>query len=117
MKIVAEPQHMCFGVFSLRLKIGREMLATCWWSSKAVKTTFKTVKVNNLMTKKYVAQPFKKDRVFADALKKVSKLQQETARNSSSISIKDTRSQWFKILKNVSLFENRKTHSLNHIWC
>ena len=56
------------------------------------------------MTKKYVAQPFKKDRVFADALKKVSKLQQETARNSSSISIKDTRSQWFKILKNVSLF-------------
>ena len=104
MKIVAEPQHMCFGVFSLRLKIGREMLATCWWSSKAVKTTFKTVKVNNLMTKKYVAQPFKKDRVFADALKKVSKLQQETARNSSSISIKDTRSQWFKILKNVSLF-------------
>ena len=56
------------------------------------------------MTKKYVAQPFKKDRVFADALKKVSKLQQETARNSSSISIKDTRSQWWEIQTKMSHF-------------
>ena len=52
------------------------------------------------MKKKYVATFFKKivsQSVFADALKKVSKLQQETARNSSSISIKDTKSQWFKL--------------------
>ena len=63
------------------------------------------------MTKKYVAQPFKKDRVFADALKKVSKLQQETARNSSSISIKDTRSQWLKIKKKCLTFEKLQTHN------
>ena len=48
-------------------------------------------KLRNLL-KKIVSQS-----VFADALKKVSKLQQETARNSSSISIKDTKSQWFKL--------------------
>ena len=60
------------------------------------------------MTKKYVAQPFKKDRVFADALKKVSKLQQETARNISSISIKDTISQWFKLLNKAKIPTTQK---------
>ena len=55
-------------------------------------------KLRNLL-KKIVSQS-----VFADALKKVSKLQQETARNSSSISIKDTKSQWFKILKKSLTF-------------